>query len=530
MIAHRRGPIAVRSPTTQLTAHARRRDGGAHPRRVRPDDVRRPGRAPDEGHDIGVPAGFTAIVVGAGISGLAAAVALNRGGDPVRGARGNADRSAASGTRTAIPAPVSTRRATLLVLVRPHDWTQYFALRDEIHDYLEQVADDFGCASIRSTPRSLGATWRRDRAGVGASTSTPARRSCRTPTCSSPRSASSTRRSIPTSRPRHLSRARSCTPRGGRTTSSSPARVAVIGNGAQRDADRPRGRRQPWRRPSSSAPPTGSCRSRSSTRSSRRRALAVPRRAATTGLVPAPARLDVQRQGPPVAPEGPGLAAPGALGQQASTTATASSSPATSRSSSATAPTCSRRCSPTTRRSASGSCSTTDGSRRSRATTSTWSPTRSPRRPRAVGHAARRSPRADVLVLRDGLRRRALPGADGDPRPRRRRRCASVWDDDDARAYLGTAVPGFPNLFMVYGPNTQPGHGGSLIGQRSRRRSHYIVDLLERMLAAGVGAIEVAPGGLRRLQRGGRRRARAAWSGRTRRWRRTTATPAGGWS
>jgi len=64
-----------------------------------------------------------------------------------------------------------------------------------------------------------------------------------------------------------------------------------------------------------------------------------------------------------------------------------------------------------------------------------------------------------------------------------------VWDDEDARAYLGTTVPGFPNLLMVYGPNTQAGHGGSLIGS-AEAQLHYILDLLERMLAAGAGAIE----------------------------------------
>ncbi|WP_028067395.1 flavin-containing monooxygenase [Solirubrobacter soli] len=65
-----------------------------------------------------------------------------------------------------------------------------------------------------------------------------------------------------------------------------------------------------------------------------------------------------------------------------------------------------------------------------------------------------------------------------------------VWDDEDARAYLGTTVPGFPNLLMVYGPNTQAGHGGSLIGS-AEAQLHYILDLLERMLAARAGAIEV---------------------------------------
>ena len=35
----------------------------------------------------------------------------------------------------------------------------------------------------------------------------------------------------------------------------------------------------------------------------------------------------------------------------------------------------------------------------------------------------------------------------------------------DARAYLGVAVPGFPNFFCLYGPNTNLAHGGSIIFQ-----------------------------------------------------------------
>jgi 4-hydroxyacetophenone monooxygenase len=67
-----------------------------------------------------------------------------------------------------------------------------------------------------------------------------------------------------------------------------------------------------------------------------------------------------------------------------------------------------------------------------------------------------------------------------------------VWEDDDARAFLGSAVPGFPNLLMVYGPNTQGGHGGSLIGT-GEAQLHYIVSLLAQMLTEGIGSVEVKP-------------------------------------
>jgi 4-hydroxyacetophenone monooxygenase len=38
-----------------------------------------------------------------------------------------------------------------------------------------------------------------------------------------------------------------------------------------------------------------------------------------------------------------------------------------------------------------------------------------------------------------------------------------LWEPDGARAYLGTMLPGFPNFFMVYGPNTNPTGGLNVI-------------------------------------------------------------------
>src|SRR5690606_8805753 len=38
-----------------------------------------------------------------------------------------------------------------------------------------------------------------------------------------------------------------------------------------------------------------------------------------------------------------------------------------------------------------------------------------------------------------------------------------LWAEDGPRAYLGTMLPGFPNFFMLYGPNTNPVSGIGLI-------------------------------------------------------------------
>ncbi len=64
------------------------------------------------------------------------------------------------------------------------------------------------------------------------------------------------------------------------------------------------------------------------------------------------------------------------------------------------------------------------------------------------------------------------------------------WNGDDARAYLGTVIPGYPNFFCLYGPNTQFGHGGSLI-TTLERQMHYIMSLLRQSLAHGLDRIEV---------------------------------------
>ena len=40
-------------------------------------------------------------------------------------------------------------------------------------------------------------------------------------------------------------------------------------------------------------------------------------------------------------------------------------------------------------------------------------------------------------------------------------RLTDDWANENPRALLGITVPGFPNLFIMYGPNTNMGHGGS---------------------------------------------------------------------
>ncbi len=64
------------------------------------------------------------------------------------------------------------------------------------------------------------------------------------------------------------------------------------------------------------------------------------------------------------------------------------------------------------------------------------------------------------------------------------------WGEDDPRAHLGITVPDFPNLFLIYGPNTNLGHGGSALFH-SECQIRYIMQALREMIERDVDAVEV---------------------------------------
>ena len=62
------------------------------------------------------------------------------------------------------------------------------------------------------------------------------------------------------------------------------------------------------------------------------------------------------------------------------------------------------------------------------------------------------------------------------------------WSDRPS-AYLGITVPGFPNLFMTYGPSTHLNHGGSLIFH-SECQMRYISKCLDELALTGAKSME----------------------------------------
>jgi 4-hydroxyacetophenone monooxygenase len=98
---------------------------------------------------------------------------------------------------------------------------------------------------------------------------------------------------------------------------------------------------------------------------------------------------------------------------------------------------------------------------------------------------------ADVIILATGfpaskmLWPMEIKGRNG-------RTIRDIWGDDDPRAYLGITVPGFPNLFVTYGPNTNLAHGGSIIFHLECQ-VRYILQAVREMIEQGYATLEVRP-------------------------------------
>jgi cation diffusion facilitator CzcD-associated flavoprotein CzcO len=108
--------------------------------------------------------------------------------------------------------------------------------------------------------------------------------------------------------------------------------------------------------------------------------------------------------------------------------------------------------------------------------------------PKGIVDAAGEEYPIDVLVMATGfqptnyLASVKVTGREG-------RTLHEVWNGEP-EAFLGMNVPGFPNFFILYGPNT---NGGEIISFLEHQ-SAYAVRALQRMTREGVTAIEVRKG------------------------------------
>jgi cation diffusion facilitator CzcD-associated flavoprotein CzcO len=70
------------------------------------------------------------------------------------------------------------------------------------------------------------------------------------------------------------------------------------------------------------------------------------------------------------------------------------------------------------------------------------------------------------------------------------RTLTEAWKDG-AEAYLGVTVSGFPNLFMMYGPNTNLGHNSIIYMLEAQ--ADYVVKVMKEMRRRKAAAIDVKP-------------------------------------
>jgi 4-hydroxyacetophenone monooxygenase len=85
-----------------------------------------------------------------------------------------------------------------------------------------------------------------------------------------------------------------------------------------------------------------------------------------------------------------------------------------------------------------------------------------------------------------------------------------VWADGGARAHLGAMVPGFPNLWMLYGPNTNGAFGPATFHELVTR---YALQCIERLILDGKRTVEVRAEPYQRYnQMIDERNARKVWS------------------
>ena len=110
-------------------------------------------------------------------------------------------------------------------------------------------------------------------------------------------------------------------------------------------------------------------------------------------------------------------------------------------------------------------------------------------RPHSVVTRDGREFEADVLILATGFRAlqflwpMEIRGTSGNT-------LAETWGKDDARAYLGVSVPDFPNMFILNGPNTNAGHGGSAVIS-TEFQVRYFMQAVRHLLQDDVSSLEV---------------------------------------
>jgi cation diffusion facilitator CzcD-associated flavoprotein CzcO len=120
-------------------------------------------------------------------------------------------------------------------------------------------------------------------------------------------------------------------------------------------------------------------------------------------------------------------------------------------------------------------------------------------RPHAVVTADGREHEVDTIVWGTGFRATAMPIGER-LRGRGGRLLGDVWREDGMTALRGTTFAGFPNLFMLVGPNTGLGHTSILLMIEAQLA--YVMGALRAIDERGLATVEPRPEAQARFNEG----------------------------
>ncbi len=110
-------------------------------------------------------------------------------------------------------------------------------------------------------------------------------------------------------------------------------------------------------------------------------------------------------------------------------------------------------------------------------------------RPHSIITSDGREHAVDTIIYATGFHVTDMPIAQA-VRGRRGATLADAWQSG-SQAYLGTTVAGFPNMFLLVGPNTGLGHTSMVLMMEAQFA--YITDALRTLAQRGVQTVEITP-------------------------------------
>ncbi len=97
----------------------------------------------------------------------------------------------------------------------------------------------------------------------------------------------------------------------------------------------------------------------------------------------------------------------------------------------------------------------------------------------------------DIIVYATGFKANdylfpmTIRGREGQP-------IEALWAKDGARAYLGAMMPGFPNFFVLLGPNTNPFGSGLSVVDMEEMVTRFALRCIGHLILEGKGAVDVS--------------------------------------